>query len=88
MVFLIILVIIPLVIFGMVYAAKVAKKRREDMAVLAQQLGFSFSPDGESIAYWQLDTEGVREFSLVNHTDGLVQIGCDAAETPAKANCQ
>ena len=33
--------------------------------------GFSFSPDGQSIAYWQLDTEGVREFSLVNDTDAL-----------------
>ena len=33
--------------------------------------GFSFSPDGRFIAYWQLDTEGVREFSLVNHTDAL-----------------
>ena len=43
--FVIFLVIIPLVIIGMVYAAKAAKKRREDMAVLAQRLGFSFSPD-------------------------------------------
>ena len=33
--------------------------------------GFSFSPDGRSIAYWQLDTSGVREFSLVNDTDAL-----------------
>ena len=33
--------------------------------------GFSFSPDGRSIAYWQLDTEGVREFSLLNDTDAL-----------------
>ena len=33
--------------------------------------GFSFSPDGRSIAYWQLDTQGVREFSLINDTDAL-----------------
>jgi len=33
--------------------------------------GFLWSPDGRSIAYWQIDTEGVREFSLINDTDGL-----------------
>jgi dipeptidyl-peptidase 4 len=33
--------------------------------------GFRWSPDGNSIAYWQLDTTGVREFFLVNNTDGL-----------------
>jgi len=33
--------------------------------------GFRWSPDGQSIAYWQLDTEGVREVALVNNTDGL-----------------
>ncbi len=33
--------------------------------------GFRWSPDGRSIAYWQLDTEGVREVALVNNTDGL-----------------
>ena len=33
--------------------------------------GFRWSPDGKSIAYWQLNTEGVREFALVNNTAGL-----------------
>ena len=33
--------------------------------------GFRFSPDGNSIAYWQFCTEGVRDFSLINYTDSL-----------------
>lgn len=33
--------------------------------------GFRWSPDGKSIAYWQLDTSGVREFPLVDTTDSL-----------------
>ncbi len=33
--------------------------------------GFRWSPDGRSIAYWQLNTEGVPEVALVNNTDGL-----------------
>lgn len=33
--------------------------------------GFRWSPDGEMIAFWQLDTRGVREFPLVNATDSL-----------------
>ncbi|MCZ6794157.1 MAG: DPP IV N-terminal domain-containing protein, partial [Planctomycetota bacterium] len=33
--------------------------------------GFRWSPDGSAIAYWQLDTAGVREFPLVNNTDSL-----------------
>ena len=33
--------------------------------------GFRWSPDGKSIAYWQLDTRGVREFSMINDTDAL-----------------
>ncbi len=33
--------------------------------------GFRFSPDGKTIAYWQLDTHGVPEFPLVNNTDSL-----------------
>jgi len=33
--------------------------------------GFRWSPDGRFIAYWQLDTEGVREVALVNNTSGL-----------------
>jgi dipeptidyl-peptidase-4 len=33
--------------------------------------GFRWSPDGESIAYWQFDTEGVHEFKMINNTDSL-----------------
>ncbi len=33
--------------------------------------GFRWSPDGKYIAYWQLDTEGVRDFYLINNTDSL-----------------
>ncbi len=33
--------------------------------------GFRWSPDGSSIAYWQLDTTGVSEVPLVNNTDSL-----------------
>jgi dipeptidyl-peptidase 4 len=33
--------------------------------------GFRWSPDGRSIAYWQFDTSGVQEFTLVNYTEGL-----------------
>lgn len=33
--------------------------------------GFRWSPDGTRIAYWQIDAEGVREFTLVNYTDSL-----------------
>ena len=33
--------------------------------------GYRFSPDGKFIAYWQLNTEGVPEFPLVNNTDSL-----------------
>jgi len=33
--------------------------------------GFRWSPDGKSIAYWQLDASGVREFYLINNTDSL-----------------
>ena len=33
--------------------------------------GFRWSPDGSKIAYWQLDTNGVRDFTLINNTDGL-----------------
>src|SRR5262249_35691689 len=32
---------------------------------------FSWSPDGEQIAYWQFDQHGVPEFALVNYTNGL-----------------
>ena len=33
--------------------------------------GFRWSPDGRSIAYWQIDTTGVSEVPLVNNTDSL-----------------
>lgn len=33
--------------------------------------GFRWSPDGASIAYWQLDASGVRNFHLINNTDSL-----------------
>ena len=33
--------------------------------------GFRWSPDGASIAYWQLDTTGVPEFVMIDHTSGL-----------------
>ena len=33
--------------------------------------GFRWSPDGKSIAYWQLDDSEVRQFPLVNNTDSL-----------------
>jgi dipeptidyl-peptidase-4 len=33
--------------------------------------GWRWSPDGRSIAYWQLDAEGVRDFYLINDTDDL-----------------
>lgn len=33
--------------------------------------GWRWSPDGSTIAYWQLNTEGVRDFALINTTDSL-----------------
>jgi dipeptidyl-peptidase 4 len=33
--------------------------------------GFRWSPDGSSIAYWQLDASGVRDFLMLNTTDSL-----------------
>lgn len=33
--------------------------------------GLRWSPDSQSIAYWQFDTSGVREFQLVNNTNEL-----------------
>lgn len=33
--------------------------------------GFRWSPDGKSIAYWQLDCEGVRDFTMVDNVSGL-----------------
>lgn len=33
--------------------------------------GFRWSPDGKSIAFWQMDSRGVGEFYLINNTDSL-----------------
>ncbi|MGB0836325.1 MAG: S9 family peptidase [Psychrobium sp.] len=33
--------------------------------------GFRWSPDGQKIAYWQLDTSGSRDFHMINNTDDL-----------------
>lgn len=33
--------------------------------------GWRWSPDGRSIAYWQLDDAGVRDYDLINDTDSL-----------------
>jgi len=38
---------------------------------LSLQDGWRWSPDGRSIAYWQLDASGVRDFPLYNTTDSL-----------------
>ena len=33
--------------------------------------GFRWSPDGQLIAYWQLDASGVRDYDLIDDTDSL-----------------
>ena len=33
--------------------------------------GWRWSPDGKNIAYWQLDSEGVRNFYLIDNTSAL-----------------
>jgi dipeptidyl-peptidase-4 len=33
--------------------------------------GFRWSPDGSKIAYWQLDTSGSKNFTMINNTDTL-----------------
>jgi dipeptidyl-peptidase-4 len=33
--------------------------------------GWRWSPDGQHIAYWQLDTTGVPVFTMINNTDGM-----------------
>lgn len=38
---------------------------------LSLQDGFRWSPDSTSIAYWQVDTEGVHAFHMLNNTAGL-----------------
>ena len=35
------------------------------------QDGFRFSPDGQSIAYWQLDSNGIKDFYMINNTDDI-----------------
>ncbi|HEX8890579.1 MAG TPA: S9 family peptidase [Pyrinomonadaceae bacterium] len=36
--------------------------------------GWRWSPDGKQIAYWQLNSEGVKEFKLINNTAALYPI--------------
>ena len=38
---------------------------------LALRDGFRWSPDSRKIAYWKLDSRGVRDFYLINNTDSL-----------------
>ncbi len=33
--------------------------------------GFSWSPDGTRIAFWQLDASGIKTFYMINNTDSL-----------------
>ncbi|TDO21014.1 S9 family peptidase [Pedobacter duraquae] len=33
--------------------------------------GFSWSPDGASIAYWQLDASKIKKFLMINNTDSI-----------------
>lgn len=33
--------------------------------------GFRWSPDSRSIAYWQLDAQGIRDFFMINNTDSI-----------------
>ena len=32
--------------------------------------GFRWSPDSNSVAYWQIDTEGVKDFLITSSSDG------------------
>ena len=36
--------------------------------------GFRWSPDSKQIAYWQLNSEGVREMTLINNTAALYPV--------------
>ena len=36
--------------------------------------GFRWSPDSKQIAYWQLNSEGVKEMQLINNTAGLYPV--------------
>ena len=33
--------------------------------------GWRWSPDGRSVAYWQLNADQVKDFDLINNTDSL-----------------
>ncbi len=33
--------------------------------------GFQWSPDGDRIAYWQLDASGLNDFLMINNTDSI-----------------
>ena len=33
--------------------------------------GFRWSPDGENIAFWQVDAAGIRNFLMINNTDSV-----------------
>ncbi|MFI5210586.1 MAG: DPP IV N-terminal domain-containing protein, partial [Gemmatimonadales bacterium] len=41
---------------------------------LGLQDGWRWSPDGKSIAFWQLVADSVRDFALINYTDSLYPI--------------
>jgi len=36
--------------------------------------GWRWSPDGKRIAYWQLNSDGVKEFKLINDTEALYPV--------------
>jgi dipeptidyl-peptidase-4 len=36
--------------------------------------GFRWSPDSQSIAYWQLDTQAAKDFFIINNTDTLYPV--------------
>lgn len=38
---------------------------------LSLRNGIRWSPDSRQIAFWQINTEGVREVQIINNTDGL-----------------
>ncbi len=38
---------------------------------LSLRKGFRWSPDGNKIAFWQLDAEGVGVFNMINNTDSI-----------------
>ncbi len=36
--------------------------------------GWRWSPDGKSVAYWQLDTRGVKTFTMIDNTSGTYPV--------------